>query len=327
MTDHRPTIDLVPSLSRLAPSYRLQHLAAVVLVGLQCLIAVTGAVVRVTSSGLGCPTWPRCTASSLVPIAHSGIDPANTWIEFGNRMLSGVVGVVTLIVFLLAVLAKPRRNRQVTLAGVMLLGVVAEAIIGGITVLTGLSWWIVCVHFLVSPALVWLSIVHLRAINEGDAKPRWLLPLPLRGLLVALSVVFTVLLIAGTLVTAAGPHGGDARSPRLPLPVASLTQLHGDLLVAFLAMLVALGFALRAFSATKRMWRRYWTLLAVTLVQGLIGFVQYLLSVPMALVVVHVIGAVVVTASTAALWCAARDRGPRLGAPAPEAERLDAQQV
>lgn len=308
---HGPTIGPVASLSRLTPPYRLQHATAKVLVALQCLIAVTGATVRVTGSGLGCPTWPRCTAASLVPVVDPAVSPLHVWIEFGNRMLSGVVGVVTAVAFVLALLARPRRRRPTTLSGLMLLGVLIEAVVGGITVLTGLNWWIVCIHFLISPALVWISIVHLRAVGEGDVRPRWLLPLALRSLLVLITAVFTVLVIAGTLVTAAGPHGGDAHSPRLGLPETALVQLHGDLLVVFLGMLVALGFALRAASATTTMWRRYWLLLAVTGAQGIVGFVQYLLNVPVALVIVHVVGAVVVTASAAALWCAGRDRGPR----------------
>lgn len=314
MTRHRPTIGDVPSLSRWAPSFRLQYRAAVMMVGLQCLIAVTGATVRVTGSGLGCPTWPQCTPDSLVPVANPSVNPAQIWIEFGNRMLSAVVGIGALVVLGLALASRPRRKRQITLAATMLLGVFIQAVVGGLTVLTGLSWWLVCLHFLPSPLLVWFAILHLRSVTEGEAKPRWLLPLPLRGLLISMVGVFVALLIAGTLVTAAGPHAGDIKTPRLDVPVTALTQVHGDLLVAFLAMLAALGFALRAVGASKAMWRRYLVLLAVTIAQGLVGFIQFLENVPIALVVIHVVGAVVVTASTASLWCAGRDRGPRVPA-------------
>ena len=156
---------------------------AIVNVVAQCGITVTGSIVRVSESGLGCPTWPECAGSSLVPVAHPELGQLHQWIEFCNRLLGVAVGVLAALVFLGALLAKPRRRRHILLALTMPLGVLAQAVIGGITVLTKLSWWTVCLHFLPSPALVWLAVLLVRAIDEGDEPARPLIPAPLRALL------------------------------------------------------------------------------------------------------------------------------------------------
>jgi heme a synthase len=231
-------------------------------------------------------------------------------------MLTGLVGAVAALCVINALLVRPRRRRLLVLAATMPLGVLAQAVIGGITVRTGLAWWTVCVHFLVSMVLVWLAVLLVRAVGEGDRPAQPLVPRPLRGLEVALTAVLGALLLAGTLVTAAGPHAGDARTPRLDAPVSSLVQGHADLLFLFLGMLVALGFALRATGAPAPLWRRYWLLVAAVLAQGVLGMVQYRLGVPEVLVALHVLGAALVTVATAALWCASRERGPVLPTPA-----------
>jgi cytochrome c oxidase assembly protein subunit 15 len=311
----------VPIPSRLTPSTQLLRLLAIVNVVAQCGIAVTGSIVRVSESGLGCPTWPDCSGGSLVPIAHPELGQLHQWIEFSNRLLGIVVGVLAALVFLGALLAKPRRKRHILLALTMPLGVLAQAVIGGITVLTKLSWWTVCLHFLPSPALVWLAVLLLRAIGEGDEKPRPLIPTPLRGLQAAMTLDIAAVLVAGTLVTAAGPHAGDLHTPRLDLPLAELAQGHADIVFILVGMIVAFGFALRITGGTTAIWRRYWLLIATVVAQAVLGITQYLLGVPDILVILHVLGSTLVVAAMAGLWCASRDRGAlpgRSGTPVPQ---------
>ncbi len=274
----------------------------------QAGIAVTGSVVRVTGSGLGCPTWPQCFPGSLVPQPHPEVAVLHQWIEFGNRLLVGLVGLAGLACLIVALLLRPRRRRLILLAATMPAGVVVQALIGGITVLTGLMWWSVAVHFLVSMVLVWLAVLLVAAFAEGDAPPRWHLPGPLRGLLGTAIAVLAALLIAGTLVTAAGPHAGDAATPRLAVSVPALAQLHANLLVGFLGLLTGLGFALRAAGVPSRTWRRYLLLVCVVLAQGTLGVVQYLSGVPEVLVSLHVLGAALVVMAMAALWTSCRVR-------------------
>lgn len=301
-----------PPTRPLAGLARATAIAAVITQG---GIAVTGSVVRVTGSGLGCPTWPQCFPGSLVPEPHPDVAALNQWIEFGNRMLTGLVGLVGLACLVVALLVRPRRRRLVLLAATMPLGVAAQAVLGGITVLTGLAWWTVAAHFLVSMVLVWLAVLLVAAFAEGDAPPRWHLPGALRGLLGTATVVLAALLIAGTLVTAAGPHAGDTATPRLAVGVPAMAQLHADLLIGFLGLLAGLGFALRAVGVPARTWRRYTVLVCVVLAQGTLGVVQYLTGVPEVLVSLHVLGAISVVVAMAALWtsCRTRDRMPLPG--------------
>lgn len=290
------------------PLAALSGAAAIAAVITQAGIAVTGSVVRVTGSGLGCPTWPQCVPGSLVPQPHPEVAALNQWIEFGNRLLTGLVGVVGLACLVIALLVRPRRRRLILLAATMPVGVAAQAVLGGITVLTGLAWWTVAAHFLLSMVLVWLAVLLVAAFAEGDAPPRWHLPGPLRGLLYTATTVLAAVLIAGTLVTAAGPHAGDTDTPRLAISVPALAQLHADLLIGFLGLLAGLGFALRAAGVPARTWRSYLVLICVVLAQGLLGAVQYLTGVPEVLVSLHVLGAASVVVVMAAFWASCRVR-------------------
>ncbi|SFB21157.1 cytochrome c oxidase assembly protein subunit 15 [Amycolatopsis marina] len=295
------------------PSASTQRALAIAAIITQGGIGVTGSVVRVTGSGLGCPTWPQCFEGSMFPVEHPEYDTLNQWIEFGNRLLTGVVVLVAALCVLAAwriYLTHPGRKRLLVLAWTMPGGVVAQAAIGGLTVLTGLLWWTVAIHFLASTILVWLAVMLLHAFAEGDEPPRWQISAGGRKLLVALVVALAGVLIAGTTVTGAGPHGGDPDTPRLQAPIEALATVHGALLVIYLAVLAALGLHLLRGGATRRLWRRYGIVWAVALAQGGLGTLQYELGVPEALVSFHVLGSAVVIVATAALWCAARDRGP-----------------
>lgn len=276
----------------------------------QAGISVTGSVVRVTGSGLGCPEWPNCFPGSLTPDPRYDVALLHQWVEFGNRLLVGVVSAVALACLLGALGTRPRRRRLLVLAATMPAGVALQAVIGGVTVLLGLAWWTVSVHFLVSMVLVWLAVLLVRASSEADGPPVPTLPRTLRTLVALSTGTLAAVLIAGTMVTAAGPHAGDAATPRLGIPVTTLAQLHADLLIGYLGLLVGLGFALRAVSAPRRVRRAFRLLVLAVLGQGALGAVQYALGVPEILVSLHVLGACLVTAAAAALWASTTVRPP-----------------
>ncbi|MEU9808311.1 COX15/CtaA family protein [Mycobacteroides sp. LB1] len=293
------------------PSLRTQRLIAAAVVLTQGGIAVTGAVVRVTASGLGCPTWPQCFPGSFTPVAVAEVPRIHQAVEFGNRMISFLV-VITAALAVLAVTRARRRHEVLVYAWLMPASTVLQAVIGGITVLTGLLWWTVAIHLLVSMGMVWLATLLYVKVGEPDidsdlptVPPP---PAPLRRLTALIGVILAAVLVVGTLVTGAGPHAGDKSItrvvPRLQVEISTLVHLHGTLLIAYLALLVGLGFGLAAVGATRRVWMRLAVLVALTLAQGLVGVVQFYTGVPAVLVAVHVAGAAACTAATAALWAA-----------------------
>lgn len=299
------------------------HALAVAAVLTQVGISVTGSVVRVTGSGLGCPDWPSCFPGSLVPDARQDVAMLHQWVEFGNRLLVGVVTAVALACLFAALTTRPRNPRLTLLAVAMPAGVLAQAVIGGVTVLMGLAWWTVSVHFLVSMVLVWLAVllVHTAAGLDGHAPENAptppAAPTSVRRLVMFCTVVLAALLTAGTMVTAAGPHAGDSKTPRLDIAVPTLAQVHADLLFGYLGLLIGLGFALRSAGASPVVTLRFRVLLAAVVAQGALGGTQYALGVPEMLVSLHVLGACLVTAATAALWAATVSPRP---VPAPTAE-------
>jgi len=303
-----PPVTRAQGLAGWRPSTGLQRgfaLAAVISNG---LIAVTGAVVRVTGSGLGCPTWPECQTGSLVPVLREQNSSIHQLIEFGNRTLTSVVLIASVGTFLLIWRARPQRRSLVRLALILPIGVVFQAVWGGLTVLLGLAWWTVAPHMLVSLGLLFVAVwVHQR-LAEGDGPTRPTVPRPLNLLAWATCGVLVALCIAGTLVTGAGPHAGDLDTPRLDLPVRTLAQVHADLMFTYLGLLVAFGVALIAVKAPADLRRRMWVLVAVTAGQGLIGVIQYTLGVPEALVVLHVLGAVLLVGAAARMVFATRSR-------------------
>lgn len=289
------------------PSLRTQRRVTFVAALTQALIAVTGAVVRVTGSGLGCPTWPQCFPGSLVPVGGDQVPAWHQAVEFGNRMLVYVV-VLAAIAAVGVVYRARRRSELRRYAWALPLGTVVQAVIGGFTVLTGLQWWMVAPHFLVSMVLVWLAVqLHVGVARPDDADVVVVVPGTVRSLLTLSSAVLAALLTAGTLVTAAGPHAGSVDVARLSaVSIPALVQLHGDLLVAYLALLAGLLFTLRLVGAPPKLVRWAWAVVAVALAQGVVGIVQYYTGVPELLVCLHVAGAATVTAVTATVWAHTR---------------------
>jgi cytochrome c oxidase assembly protein subunit 15 len=190
---------------------------------------------------------------------------------------------------------------------------VAQAVMGGITVLTGLLWWTVAIHLVASMTMVWLAVLLYVKVGEpDDGVSTPVVPRPLRQLTALTAVVLAAQLVSGTLVTGAGPHAGDKSVeqpvPRLQVEITTLVHVHSSLLIAYLALIVGLGFALFAVRAPKPVVLRLWVLLVLVCAQGMVGTVQFFTGVPAALVAVHVAGAAACTAATAALWASMRER-------------------
>lgn len=275
----------------------------------QCGIVLTGALVRLTGSGLGCPTWPECTDGSLVPVSHQA-EGWHKYIEFGNRTLTFVVTLACLAGLMVALRHRPRRTSIITLSVLVLVGVAAQAVLGGVTVLAGLHPATVAAHFLVSVFLIAAAYwAYARSQEDSDAPavPAVRSEIRILGQLVlGLSLIVVFL---GTLVTGSGPHSGDAkRTVRLHLDPRMIAWVHADLVILFLGLVVALALALRLTDGPQRAQRRTFALLAVSLLQGLIGYVQYFTGVPELLVAAHVAGAIVVWVSTLQMYTALHTR-------------------
>jgi cytochrome c oxidase assembly protein subunit 15 len=267
------------------------------------LIVVTGGVVRLTASGLGCPTWPRCSDKSFVPHQELGLHGA---IEFGNRMVTFLLAAVAIATFVAAL--KYGRRSVVRLSVVLALGVPAQALVGGVTVLTDLNPWIVAFHLLVSMAMIQVAVILLRRLREGDGAPVPTVPDPLVWLARTTFVAGWAVLYLGTVVTGSGPHAGDIDAPRNGLDPAALSQLHTDAVFLLVGLTVGSLFALRAVSAPARAVRAAGTLLVIELAQGLVGFVQYFTGLPVVLVGFHLLGSALVSAGLAWLLVGVRDR-------------------
>ncbi len=297
------------------PSLRAQRIIAFLVILTQGGIAVTGAIVRVTASGLGCPTWPQCFPGSFTPVPHAEVAGIHQAVEFGNRMITFLV-VLTAALAVLAVTRARRRREVLIYAWLMPASTVAQAVIGGITVLTGLLWWTVAIHLLASMTMVWLAVLLYVKIGEPDEDTAGIssesVPKPLRHLTALTAVVLAAQLVSGTLVTGAGPHAGDKSItqpvPRLQVEITTLVHMHSSLLVAYLTLVVGLGFGLLAVHAPRPMIIRLGVLVVLVCAQGLVGTVQFFTGVPAALVAVHVLGAAACTAATAALWASLRER-------------------
>ncbi|KRE34582.1 hypothetical protein ASG82_20345 [Mycobacterium sp. Soil538] len=300
-------VDVLPE-----PSLRVQRIVAAAVILTQGGIAVTGAIVRVTASGLGCPTWPQCFPGSFTPVPHAEVPVIHQAVEFGNRLITFLV-VLTAAAAVIVVTRARRRREVLIYAWLMPASTVLQAVIGGITVLTGLLWWTVAVHLLASMTMVWLAVLLYVKIGQPDTGvPVRRAPKPLRQLTALCGVALSAVLVTGTMVTGAGPHAGDKSIdrpvPRLQVEITTLVHLHSSLLVAYLALLVGLAFGLLATRTARPVMRRLGVLVALVVAQGLLGAVQFNTGVPAVLVAFHVAGAAACTAATAALWASMRER-------------------
>ncbi|MFI6069801.1 heme A synthase [Micromonospora sp. NPDC051227] len=281
-------------------------------------IVVTGGAVRLTASGLGCPTWPRCTDDSYVTTPEMGVYGV---IEFGNRMLTFAVGLIALATVLAVLAHRPRRPGLLALAVAVFLGIPAQAVIGGITVLTNLNPWVVGLHFLASMAVIAAAYALWRRIGDPDGPTVAVVPAPLRALARVTTGVTVAVLVVGTWVTGSGPHAGDHGAARNGLDPETISQVHADGVFLLIGLSVALIFAFRAVSA-QRATRTAIILVAVELGQGLIGFVQYFTHVPAILVGAHMLGSCLVLLAALSVQWSTRER--RAVTSAPQATPADA---
>jgi len=277
------------------------------------LIILTGAAVRLSQSGLGCPDWPNCTAGSLAAAGTTGDPLIHRWIEFGNRLVTVAIFVIAVGVFVAAWRyrgADGRRRRDlVWLAAAQPGAIVAQAVLGGIVVITKLNPALVSVHFLASVALVAATVALYMRCQEGTSQPRPYVPRPVR--LVALGVVGTVALMmaAGTVVTGTGPLAGARDVARYHLPLEGATQLHADIGWLLAGLVVALLLGLRVSDAPRKAVRLGWLLLGLIGLQGVIGYAQYFSGLPAGLVWVHVTGSTAIWITALLLPYSLRDRG------------------
>jgi cytochrome c oxidase assembly protein subunit 15 len=261
-------------------------------------IVVTGGAVRLTGSGLGCPTWPRCDAHSYTYAPERGY---HSYVEFGNRTLISVVGALAVLA-VLAVLAQTERTAayraQRRWAVLVLVGIPLQAVLGGITTLSDLNPWVVATHFLVSSLVIAAAFqlwIHARPIHDAGERGG----IALRALAWAIVATTGAVLIAGTVTTGSGPHAGDEHAKRTGLNPANVAQLHADLVMLLIGLSVAAWFALRVSGAHVTA-RAAAILVIVECSQALIGFVQYFTGLPIILVGAHMLGACLVW--VAALW-------------------------
>src|SRR6516164_7403347 len=276
------------------------------------VIIATGAAVRLSESGLGCPDWPECTRSSLVA-AHSAGDPMfHTWIEFGNRLVTVAITLIAAAVFVAAWRFHPggrRRRDLVWLAAAQPAGILAQALLGGIVVLTKLNPAMVALHFLASIAVLAAAVaLHVRC-TEGQEPARSLVRADLRLLGYGVVAAVTVMLAAGTVVTGTGPLAGAGAVPRFHLSLAGATQFHADVGWLLGGLTVPLAVGLWLTHAPAPAVRLGWALLALIGLQGMIGYIQYFSGLPAGLVWVHVCGSTLIWIAALYLMFALRDRG------------------
>ncbi|MEV8512504.1 COX15/CtaA family protein [Dactylosporangium sp. NPDC051484] len=262
-------------------------------------IVCTGGLVRLTGSGLGCPTWPRCTDESYVTTAEMGYHGV---IEFGNRTLTFVLSVFALVA--LAAAWRQRARSRGALRGALwvLAGIAAQGVLGGITVRMALNPWTVAAHFLLSMALI--AVAFLFWDRTRPERPAWRAPRAMRSAAAVITAVSAAVLVMGTVVTGSGPHSGDTTASRTGFDPEAMSQLHADVVFVLVGLSVAMWFGLRALGAPLRVTRAAAILVAVELAQGVVGFVQYFTGLPWPVVILHMLGSCLVWTATLNLMAA-----------------------
>lgn len=311
------------------PTIKSQRMFAIILLACQTGITFTGALVRVTGSGLGCNTWPECHPGSLFPTA--GAAPwIHQAIEFGNRLLTFVLIVAAAVTFM-ALIRAARRPLVLHMAFLQGLGIIAQAVIGGISVRMDLTWWVVALHFLPSMLLVFFAAVLVIRVGEPDDGERVnLMPGAITALTHGSAVTLALVLMTGTLVTGAGPHAGDEAilpEHRLQFPLIEIAHIHAHAMYLYLGITVGLLAALFALQVGRKLKVTALWLVGAIVLQGMVGIIQYWLGVPEWTVPVHVLGSGLTTLVTGLLW-AQRQRllggdATHTGSPSADAKLLN----
>jgi cytochrome c oxidase assembly protein subunit 15 len=284
-----------------ARAIRVLSPASAFLLFAQAAIVVTGGAVRLTGSGLGCPTWPECTPGSYTPKPYQVEEQVKVWIEFGNRLLTFVLVLVAITV-LVSVLAAGRKDLRGLALG-QVLGILGQGILGGITVLTGLHPATVAAHFLLSIVLI-AGATSLRAQRFASLEKQGSAPLVKKIATAHIAVSFLVLFL-GTLVTGSGPHAGDATAPRFPFDLRTMAWLHADSVIALFGITFGL-FVVQGVSAHTK--KRLKIFVAIALSQGLIGYVQWYLDLPELIVGLHLVGSTLVWIAAWRVWLSVTKR-------------------
>jgi cytochrome c oxidase assembly protein subunit 15 len=282
--------------ARWTPSSTAVRRATMAALVMSVVIVITGGAVRVTASGLGCPTWPTCNGDSLLGTREMGIHHT---IEISNRMLTYVLcATVGWAIIAVRSQQEPPRRGLYRLAWAQFWVVVFNAVWGGLTVLTKLNPYVVSFHFLLSAALITVAVLTWQRTGEGDASPRPLVGKPVRQLGQLLVAAAVVLIVLGTLVSGAGPHPGESSGSykvrRIPVDWKTIAQLHADFAWVVVGLTIALWFVLRAVDAPIGPQHRVRELFLILMGQGVIGYVQYFTHLPAALVDLHMFGACLV---------------------------------
>ena len=251
-------------------------------------IIVTGAVVRLTGSGLGCPTWPDCTPGSLIPVAGQ-VEGFHKYIEFGNRTLTFLVLAISIVLFVFSLLNEKRNI--IVWSFLPLIGTLLQAVLGGITVLTGLHPSTVMAHFLLSIVLVGISVKIYDYFN--NKKVYKVLPKIVDNYVKIVTLVGLAVIILGTITTGSGPHSGDEIAARFNLDIRVIAWLHADSVLLFVGLIIGLLVITKLNSDSNHLFKTTRTLFIICLVQGFIGYVQWFSNLPWILVSFHVIGAVI----------------------------------
>lgn len=277
-----------------APVTKALRRLATLMVVTQSLIVVTGASVRLTGSGLGCSTWPECTPGSYTPTPDQPEAPLHAWIEFGNRLLTFVL-LLNALALMFSILRNRRRDLRL-LGALQIIGILAQGVLGGITVLTGLNPATVAAHFLLS-ILIIAAALSLRQRVHGITPTQISLTPLTRRISQGLLILTFLVILMGTVVTGSGPHAGDSTAERFNLDSKMMAWLHADLVIALLGTTIALLIAIRLGESeqVKEEWGgRVRLFLIVCLAQGLIGYVQYFTGLPEVIVAFHIIGSILV---------------------------------
>ncbi|MEY2850590.1 MAG: hypothetical protein RJA96_461 [Actinomycetota bacterium] len=268
---------------------------------LQAALVVTGGAVRLTGSGLGCPTWPECTPGSYTPVPHQAEEALHVWIEFANRLLTFVL-VIAAIVVLAAVLRTGRKELRGLALG-QFLGIFGQGVLGGITVLTDLHPLPVAGHLILSIILI-AGATSLRAQRFAPKVAET--PVSLTKKIAFVHVITSfVVIVLGTLVTGSGPHAGDEQAQRFGFDIRTVAWIHADVVIFLLGVTFAFFVATGTTQATKR---RLKIFAAIALAQGAIGYLQYFTGIPEVLVAAHLLGATLVWIAAWRVWLSVTTR-------------------
>ncbi|WP_327356968.1 COX15/CtaA family protein [Streptomyces sp. NBC_01304] len=291
---------------RWTPAPRTVRRAVLASLLMNIAIVVTGGAVRLTGSGLGCPTWPKCTSDSLTTTSEMGF---HGYIEFGNRLLTYVLCAAVGWAIIAVRSEKPYRRSLTRLGWLQFWLVMGNSILGGIVVLVGLNPYTVAAHFLLSTSLITVATIMFTRLREGDAEPRPLVGKAVQQLVWFLTVAAGLLVAVGTVVTGAGPHAGDSSEvKRIPLNWEDVTKLHAVLAWIVVSLTFALWFVLKAVDAPVGPLHRTRALFLILLAQGGIGYVQYFTELPEVLVGAHMLGSCIMWVAVIRVLLSLRER-------------------